>query len=211
MKKLFVLTLFLISQCTYAQDQTKEFDAEKWDPPYTLITPDGWGVERFLIPIEFAPSIPYKGVEDLRFAPGWSDSKSSGYWTYAFLWYLDGPPEASSKIIEENLAAYYTGLIDRNIERRKIPAEKIVPVKTSIKKINTHPGDSETYSGTIKMLDYMEQQPITLNCIVHLKSCAGQNKTFMFYEISPKAFTDNVWISLDQLWTLFDCSKRDAK
>src|SRR4051812_6700953 len=84
--------LLLIATCTSAQTKPGEFDPGKYVPPYALTAPEGWGVERFAIPIEFAPSIPYKGVEDIRFAPGWSDAKSNEYWTYAFLWYLDGKP-----------------------------------------------------------------------------------------------------------------------
>ena len=53
----------------------------------------------------------------------------------------------------------------------------------------------------------MANKPITLYCKVHLKSCSGQNKTFIFYEISPKDYTDNVWQSLDILWTDFSCDK----
>ncbi len=165
-------------------------------------------MERFLIPIEFAPQIPYKGVEDIRFTPGWGDAKSHDYWTYAFLWYLDDKQELNEKIIEGNLKAYYTGLVGRNIGKRKIPAEKIIPVKASIKKVKTDKGDAKTFTGTIEMLDYMEQKPITLNCIVHQKYCTGQSKTFAFYQISPKPFTDNIWESLRQLWTSFDCTKK---
>ncbi len=73
-------------------------------------------------------------------------------------------------ILEKNLTAYYSGLVGRNIGPRKIPAEKIIPVKASIKKIATDEGDLQTYSGSIDMLDYMAQEPITLNCIVHRHS-----------------------------------------
>ncbi len=194
-----------------AQDPKVEFDGSKWKAPYTLSFPEGWGVERFPIPIEFAPKIPYKGVEDIRFAPGWGDAKSEEYWTYAFLWYLDEAPAINAKIIESNLNEYYTGLIGRNIERRKIPAQKLLPVKTSMKEVNTAPGDLKTFYGTIAMLDYMEQKPQILNCIVHLKSCAGQSKGFVFNQISPKAMTDKVWVSLDLLWKSFDCNPSSEK
>ena len=207
MKNLIINVLCIISLNTFAQDSTTEFDGNKWDAPYTLAVPEGWDVERFLIPIAFAPQIPYKGVEDLRFTPGWGDAKSNQYWSYAFLWYLDGKPKTNSKIIENNLNAYYTGLVGRNIEKRKIPAEKIISIKTEIKKVKTYTDDLKTYTGTIHMLDYMEQKPITLNCIVHLKSCSEKNKTFLFYEISPKPFADNVWQSLNQLWKDFTCHK----
>lgn len=201
--------LCLISLSTFSQKAKTDFDGNKWNAPYTLSIPKGWDVERFLIPIEFAPQIPYKGVEDLRFTPGWGNAKSDEYWTYAFLWYLEDTPKTNPKIIEKNLKAYYTGLVGRNIESRKIPTEKIFPVKTSIKKVKTIKGDLKTFSGTIYMLDYMEQKPIILNCIVHLKPCAGQSNGFIFYEISPKPFTDNIWQSLDKLWKDFDCKKNE--
>ncbi len=206
--KNFIITLLCLT-CLNAFGQTTKvkFDGSKWEAPYTLNFPKGWDVERFLIPIEFAPQIPYKGVEDIRFTPGWGNAKSDEYWTYAFLWYLDGKQKINAKIIENNLKAYYTGLVGRNIVPRKIPADKIIKVKTEIKKVKTDKGDLKTFRGTIYMLDYMEQKPITLNCIVHLKTCEGKNNTFIFNEISPKPYSDNIWQSLNQLWTQFKCDK----
>jgi len=207
MKNLIIAVLCLSSLTTLAQTPKVEFDGKKWDAPYTLNFPKGWDIERFLIPIEFAPEIPYKGVEDIRFAPGWGNAKSDEYWSYAFLWYLDGSPETTAEIVANNLKAYYTGLVGRNIEPRKIPADKLVPVKTAIKKVEPDKGDLKTFRGTVYMLDYMEQKPIILNCIVHLKSCPGKNKAFIFNEISPKPYSDTIWQSLNQLWTEFNCDK----
>jgi hypothetical protein len=194
-----------------AQDTKTQFDGHKWEAPYTLDVPKGWDVERFLIPIEFAPQIPYKGVEDIRFTPGWGNAKTAEYWTYAFLWYLDGSQKMNSKIIENNLKSYYEGLIGRNIEPRKIPADKLFPVRTDFKKVKTQAGDLETFRGTIHMLDYMEQKPITLYSTVHVKTCPSQAKTFIFNEISPQKYSDAVWQSLDQLWTNFNCNKVPAE
>jgi hypothetical protein len=207
MKQLIAILSVLIFTDSFSQDSETDFDPQKWNPPYSLAMPKGWDVERFLIPIAFAPDIQYMGVEDVRFAPGWGNAKSNEYWTYAFLWYLDGKPEMNSKTIELNLKAYYTGLIGSNIERRKIPADKITPVKVSVDEVKTENGDMKTFGGKIEMLDYMEQKPMTLNCIVHLKSCVGQNHTFIFYQISPKPFSDNVWKNLQQIWLEFDCKK----
>src|SRR5258708_6973255 len=206
MKNITSAVMFFISLSAFAQHPKTEFDGSKWKAPYSLYFPEGWGVERFLIPIEFAPKIPYKGVEDIRFAPGWGDAKSEEYWTYAFLWYLDEAPVLNAKIIESNLDKYYTGLIGRNIERRKIPAEKLFPVKTSLNEVPTSPGDLKTFHGTITMLDYMEQKPQVLNCVVHLKSCEGRRNGFVFYEITPKPLKDKVWMSLDLLWLGFNCN-----
>ena len=207
MKNILLLLLCIPSLKTFAQNPKVEFDGPGWKPPYSLPL-EGWSIERFLIPIEFAPKIPYSGVEDLRFTQGWGNVKSEEYWSYAFLWYLDGKPEISAQIIESNLTIYYTGLVGRNIEPRKIPAEKIIPVKASVNKINNAAGDLNTFSGKIEMLDYMEQKPIILNCIIHHKSCLNQDKTFIFYEISPKPFTDKIWNRFNKLWTDFNCTSK---
>lgn len=207
MKKIALILFSSIASLVSAQ----EFDGAHWKAPYTLDFPAGWGVERFQIPIEFAKSIPYKGIEDIRFAPGWGDAKSEEYWTYAFLWYLNEMPAANEAILQTNLNAYYTGLIERNIERRKIPAEKLFPVKTSMNEVKAAPGDLKTFRGTIHMLDYMEQKPILLNCVVHVKKCAGRKEGFIFYEISPKATTEKVWERLDALWKSFACAEATEK
>jgi hypothetical protein len=108
MKYLLISTLCLFSLIMYAQQP--EFDGHKWKAPYHLPIPKDWGVERFLIPISFAPEIPYKGVEDIRFTPGWAKIKTDEYWTYAFLWYLDGSVKMDAETIARDLKAYYTGL-----------------------------------------------------------------------------------------------------
>jgi len=205
MKTLAIIMLTLFSVAIYGQEIKHEFDGHKWEAPYTLPVPKDWTIERFLIPISFAPQIPYKGVEDIRFTPGWAKVKSGEYWTYAFLWYLEGEIKIDAKIIDSNLKAYYTGLIVVN--GRAIPVEKLIPVVTSFRETWADKGDLKTYTGTIQMLDYRQQKPIILNCKAHLKSCPGENKTFIFYELSPQPLSHNIWISLAKLWLDFKCKK----
>ncbi|MBC8047891.1 MAG: hypothetical protein H7Y00_13925 [Fimbriimonadaceae bacterium] len=205
MKNLIILVLCLTSLIINAQEAiNNEFDGHTWQAPYYLPTLQDWGIERFPIPISFAPQILYEGVEDIRFSPGWANTKSDEYWTYAFLWYLDGSPKTDAEIIAGNLKAYYTGLIAANSEG-KIPAEKLLPVITAFKETETDNGDLKTYTGTIEMLDYMQQEKLMLNCIVHLKVCADDNKTILFYELSPQPLTHKNWEYLDQLWLDFKC------
>jgi hypothetical protein len=211
MLKNFLIPLILFPSYTlFAQDAKPAFDGHVWKAPYSL-SMDGWGIERFLIPIEFAPGIKFSGVEDVRFTKGWGEVTSNEYWSYAFLWYLDGKPVINERDIEKNLAMYYDGLIGRNVEPRKIPAELVKPTKVTVKKIATQKGDQSTFSGTIDMLDYMQQKPVTFNCIVHQKLCDGQDKTFVFHEISPRPLTDSVWTALNKLWTDFDCKAKADK
>lgn len=210
MRNLLALILCVASSTIYAQEVKPGFDGHKWEAPYHLPVPAGWGVERFLIPISFAPQILYKGVEDIRFTPGWGKAGSDEYWTYAFLWYLDAPPKADAIIIAENLKAYYTGLYKVNTDSARLATEKLVPVTVSFTKATTAEGDVETYTGSINMTDYMQRKPITLNCIVHLRACPEENKFFVFYELSPQPFTHGNWAALDQLWKDFTCNKPGA-
>src|ERR1044072_1143964 len=102
----FIFSIFLLTSVLSLKAQEKPFDGKNWQPPYFLDTPQHWDIERFLVPIAFAPSIPYKGIEDIRFTPGWSKKDSDEYWAYTFLWYLDGAVSLDEKTIEKNLSAY---------------------------------------------------------------------------------------------------------
>jgi hypothetical protein len=208
MRSLLILILCLASLNTYAQDAQAEFDGHKWEAPYNLPIPKGWTIERFLIPISFAPQIPYKGVEDIRFSPGWAKVTSDEYWTYAFLWYLDQLPKINAGTLAKNLKAYYTGLIKTNTNNSKASPGKSIPVTTAFYKVTTDKGDMETYNGTIEMLDYMQRKPINLNCIVHLKFYKEMNRAILFYELSPKPFIHNNWAKLNHLWLDFAYKKK---
>lgn len=206
MKKLLLLILFFISLNIYGQEKT-EFDGHQWVAPYYLPIPKGWTVERFPVPPSFAITIPYKGVEDIRFTPGWGKIESNEYWSYAFLWFLDDIREFDSKTLENNLTAYYTGLFNINTSKSNIDTTKLIPVQVTINSKKAEKEDDKTFEGIVKMNDYMTKKPITLNLIIHIKSCEEQNKSFVFFELSPRPYSDMVWNDLDQLWLNFKCNR----
>jgi hypothetical protein len=176
------------------------FDPVTWEAPYKYTAPEGWATERMAFPVEFAPEIQHKGMEDLRFMPGWGNAQSEEYWCYTFLWWLADKPEISAASIKADLEKYYDGLVKRNIRERQIPADKVVSTAVSVKKVN-----EDTYNATINMLDYMQQQPITLNAVIHKRTCKG--KVAMFIEISPKPYAHKVWSALDKVTNSFDCGQ----
>jgi hypothetical protein len=79
-------------------------------PPVSWRVPAGWKAETFAFPIEFAPSIAHRGVEELRFAPGMFDPKAPGYWSYAFIWRTDDAAELGADALSQELTAYFRGL-----------------------------------------------------------------------------------------------------
>jgi len=175
------------------------FDPVSWVAPYKLDIPQGWGTERFPFPFDFAPQIPYRGVEELRFAPGWGDGASEEHWAYAFVWWLEGKPSFTAEKLETHLQDYYNGLVGRNIEPRKIPREKVTPVKADLKAVPAVAGDKATFSGTVAMLDYLTQTPMTLHVVVHWKDLHVPDRSALFFEISPRPLNHRVWTQLDQL------------
>lgn len=202
----YIFLLFsysLLTVSTNAQNPNESFDGKNWQAPYSLSSPKGWDVERFTLPPNFAPNIQYKGVEDIRFTPEWAKAKSEEYWSYAFLWYLDGLLQMNEKIIAANLKAYYSGLIKSNLDPKKIPTGGIMETKVLAKKTATISGDLETYIGKIEMLDYMAKKTIILNCLIHLRQYPNKNKTIIFYTLSPKPLSHSVWINLHKLWADF--------
>ena len=206
MKNILFIVATLLFLKSSGQNVNEKFDGKKWEAPYVLDTIKGWDVERFLIPISFAPAIPYKGVEDIRFSPGWAKKTTNEYWSYAFLWYLEGTVALDANTIENNLKAYYSGLIKVNSDSAKI-ADKLFPVTSSIRARTTEKEDLKTFEGSVTMLDYMSKQAITLNVVIHVRICAGKDKTFVFHELSPMPYSDDVWKRLHQLWINFKCNK----
>lgn len=70
---------------------------------------EGWQAETFALPPGFAPNLP-AGTESLRFAPGWRDPSAVGFWSYAFVMWIDeAAPDAAH--IEDLLKRYYNGLM----------------------------------------------------------------------------------------------------
>lgn len=173
--------------------------AQRAVQPFKLPIPTGWTTEEFPLPPDFAPTFTYRGVEEIRFHTGWGDSTSKGYWSYAYLWWLDGAPQITEAVLTQNLTAYYDGLVGRNITSRKIPAAKVIPTVVAIKQSKVKGNDKATFTGTVKMLDYMTQRPMVLNAIIHLKDAGKRAKTAVIIEVSPQTVGGEVWRLLDQV------------
>lgn len=200
--KYIILFLCCMATVTVQAQSDSTFNGHGWEAPYHFTSPIGWGVERFQIPVSFAPQINYKGVEDVRFTPGWAKAVYEEYWTYAFLWWLDGNITTNADTIAAQLKAYYTGLVNANGDGFMNPA-----VTTNFSKATSMGNDLATYTGTVKMTDYMQRRPIRLNARVHVQACAGAGNTVLFFELSPQPFNHRNWPKLLQLWTDFRCEK----
>lgn len=73
--------------------------------------PTGFRGETIPFPLEFAPELLHRGVEELRFAPGFFDPAAPGYWAYAFVWRTDDPAALDASALAAELTLYFRGLI----------------------------------------------------------------------------------------------------
>jgi hypothetical protein len=92
--------------------------------------PAGWKDEVIPFPLEFAPQLAHRGVEELRFAPGFLDEHAAARWSYAFAWRLDDPAALDAPALEAELTAYFRGLLGAvdGDKHRLDPAQVIVKV-----------------------------------------------------------------------------------
>lgn len=88
--------LLLLAGCSHAP--------EAWP------IPTGWKHELIAFPLDFAPQLPHRGVEEIRFPPGFLDQKSPNHWSYAFVWRLDNPAVMDANGLAGELTAYFRGL-----------------------------------------------------------------------------------------------------
>lgn len=93
--------------------------------------PDGFRGETIPFPLDFAPGIPHKGVEELRFAPGFFDPAQPGYWSYAFVWRTEDPAVMDSAAVGGELTAYFRGLIDAVDQDRQIADRDAIAVRAT--------------------------------------------------------------------------------
>jgi hypothetical protein len=98
-------------------------------PAQPWSTPDGFVSETIPFPLEFAPSVAHRGVEELRFAPGFSNPAAPGYWSYTFVWRTEDAASLDATAIAAELTTYFRGLIDAVDGAKQITERDAIVVK----------------------------------------------------------------------------------
>ena len=180
----YLLVLFFLVSCSAPSPRSA----------FSVVLPAGWSTEHIPFPISFAPSLAYSGTENAYFSPGWGNVDSAEYWSYAFLWWLDGSVAFDTASLRADLFTYYDGLVRSNIQRRAIPYSSVSPTSVTI---------DSALRGTVGFFDYMGRKPILLNYRLHLIHCGGH--TALLANLSPQPFSGPVWEKFESLDTSFHC------
>ena len=189
-----------------------QFYPEYIVPALNYPAPAGWEPETILFPIDFAPQLPYKGFEELRFAPGWGNPQSDEKWAYTLLWWLDDTYQFDEKVLKNDLQNYFTGLTKQRAMADTSIANLHTPAIAEVKKVNTSPGDKETYQATATIFDaQVTQKPGKLYFKIHLKDCGWKGRTILLIEAAAAVFGQPIWQKLDAINNDFLCRAEAQK
>jgi hypothetical protein len=117
MTRIALVFFVVVAACGGATTTSTPSDPAKPDPvpaprpSPTWPLPDGWRTEIIPFPLGFAPTIEHRGLEEIRFAPGFFDREAPGYWSYAFVWRLDDPADLTAAALGTELTTYFRGLV----------------------------------------------------------------------------------------------------
>lgn len=189
---LLILFLFLSNKSVFAQE-TKTI----------LRAPDDWNSELIHFPLSFAPEIDFEGIEDIRFAPGWSDPQSEQFWTYHFTWYLTGRKSLTDQFLEETMRQYFDGLIKVVLKEEADQFSENGFQQTTCLFIKTKEG----FKGKIRLFDaFFTRKVIVLNVKVLEQICEESEKQLISFNLTPQSFDDPLWNIFNDVEIIEQCN-----
>ena len=168
-----------------------------------IAAPETWRKETFKFPLPFAPSIPYEGTEEVRFAPSWSDFAGESGFTYAILWDVKRRVIEPAEL-ERGLLVYFDGLMENVTRGRKI-ADPGTISSVSLHPLASPPGWSGAVGGRLWTWNgFSKGEPLTLHLEITHRPC-GDDRTQIFYAFSKSERTKPAWDELRAIRTATRC------
>jgi hypothetical protein len=179
-------------------------------PPATMMSwqlPAGWSAESNKFPLGFASALPYRGTEEVRYAPGMYKPGTRDFWTYAIVWALEGEAPVAEADLEANLTTYFKGLTE-SVGGSKFnfdPARYSVTLQpASDAMIAGHA--TKRYTGRAALYDgFTSGLPLDLNTEAFVWQCQAEKKTLVMFLFSPSARGSQVWENTRAVGESFRC------
>jgi hypothetical protein len=156
--------------------------------------PAEWRAESFLFPLQFAPSIPYEGVEYVRFTPGWTRFATDEGFSYVILWDVKARAVAPEDI-EDFLEAYFAGLMKNVGLQRKI-GDKEIKTSAAAHPMAAIDGWQQGYGLEVRTWNaFSKGEPLLLYGEVGQRAC-GADRMQIFYAFSRATRDRPIWEGL---------------
>jgi hypothetical protein len=165
-------------------------------PPFVWAVPKGWRTETIPFPLDFAPALKHRGLEELRFSPGMFKPGAPDFWSYGFIWWLEGEAAPSAAVLGRELALYFRGLSEAvGKGKYSFDASRF---KARLR------ADGDSMTGQIDTYDaFKTGRPLTLN--VRLRSQRCGRDTALLVALSPADPKASTWNDLNELTATFRC------
>ena len=186
------------------------FALEKTEPGFQWPQPAGWRTETIPFPLEFAPDIQHRGIVEVRFSPGFKDPAAEGFWSYAFVWWLEDQVPLTRQLLADELRRYYFGLSKAVAgEKYGIRAEMFSADVTE--EVVTAPYSS-AYAGIVEAFDpFKTGKPLRLNVTIRVGVCEAAKRRYLIVEASPQPRNTLIWKELSQVADSFKCSPAQSE
>lgn len=169
--------------------------------PFAMPVPDGWRTETLFFPLEFAPDLPYSGLEELRFAPGMFQEGAEDFWSYAFVWWVGSEEPTGEAALAAHLESYFRGLSTAVGETRE------VDVSGARFAAEIHPAESGGFAGTAETFDpFTTHDQIVLRLRGWVRPCPSHGRQAVLFELSPQQYGHPIWTELDSIGRGFRCT-----
>jgi hypothetical protein len=175
------------------------------DPPYRLPEPKGWGKETIELPPGFAPDMKWKGVEELRFAPGMFKADAADFFSYALLFWLPDDQKNDPATMQQELLTYYRGLAKAVLGSKKEKVDTSAFALT-ITEAKEKPGKRATgepvtaYTGELRWTEpFATGKPQTLRFEIHVWHSDKHKRHCVFVCASPQPESAEVWKTLREI------------
>ena len=171
-------------------------------PPIAWPLPPGWKHETIPFPLDFAPNIHHRGVEEVHFTPGMFKGESEQKWSYAFVWFLDGPDRLDAAGLSRDLADYFEGLA-LSAKEDAFDASKF-RAKATLTDEGAAEAGHRHVQGTADIYDtFISHARVMLNVDADLFTC-GEHPVALF-TLSPQPRSADVWRELAANRAAFRC------
>jgi membrane-associated protease RseP (regulator of RpoE activity) len=174
--------------------------------PFHYSVPGNWRLDpRFPFPLPWAPTITYKVFDDLAFAPGFDDVASPEYYSYLFVWWIEGGIP-NSVHLNADMIAYFQGLSKQRGERLgfRPDASKITA--------SFHEGGQTTlgsqpasfWSGNVTVYD-THGQVVALSSEISATACPNSGHSLLYFAMSKEPRPAALWNQLDAVKRTIQC------
>jgi hypothetical protein len=165
--------------------------------------PKDWRAESFTFPLQFAPSIPYQGVEYVRFAPSWARFDTEGGFSYVFLWDVKTLP-VTPEDLEDYLEAYFAGLMKNVGVQRKI-GDKEIKTAAAVHPMATLAGWEQGYGIELRTWNaFSKGEALLLHGEVGQRACGDRMQVFFAFSQSPR--DRPIWLRLREIRGATPCA-----